>query len=358
MNQSTSHSTPPAHAPAAKAQPKNEKMKPIFIAFGIIMAVIIIVGGAWYIDMLRFVSTDDARVTADNIHVSSKIPGKIKTILVDEGQTVAFNDTLALIDKTDLEITFKQAKANFLLAQVKLSEAQKAAAVHTTSAQEISISKSKMDIAKIAMDHARSDLDRAKRMFASNYISDRDYQNAIDASSTAEKNYQAAVESYDLLKENKTNDLKKAELTLDQAREAMDQAQAYLDYTVIQSPAAGVVAMKASNPGEYITPGQSLFIVINSEKVWIQANIKETDISRIHLGSQVRVKIDALGNKSFHGKVKEIGVATNSNFALLPASNGSGSFVKVVQSVPLKIELSEPVPGLKVGSSATVKIKT
>lgn len=338
-----------------KNKPKNKKLLAVIV--GVVMIAVIVVAAVWYIDYIRFITTEDARVASNNVHISAKIPGKIVKILVKEGDLVTPNQVLAQIDTTDLLIALAQAKANLEMAKVKNNEAQKAAPEHGKDQQELNIAKNRLDIAKIVLDRANQELKRLKKLFDAHCIPETDLQKATDSAGTAEKNYQVALETVNLLRDTKSNDAKKTQIALSQAKSALESAQFNYDNALIRSAGYGKIALKSVNPGEFISPGQTLFTLIDSNDAWIQANIKETDISYIKVGRDAVIKLDAYPGKSFKGKVYEVGVATNSNFSLLPMSNSSGTFVKVVQNIAVKIRLLDKPPFLQTGMSAIVKIK-
>lgn len=393
---------------------KNKKMKPAIIVFATIILVMAVVGITWLVDLSRFVTTDDARVASDNLKISPKIPGKIQTILVQEGDRVSADQILAIMDKTDLTLALDQAKSNEKMAQIRYIQAQEAlnvqkinsttqykqASAGLTIAQQklnaslkgrpedISMAKSKMDAAQVALNMANEDLAKAKKLYNIGAASQHDYAKASDAAIIADKNYQLAKESYVLtengprtedktiaqqqleqsqaaLDQSKTGtqllkikemELKNAEVAKEQAATALQLAQYNFDNAQIKTTQAGTVAQKTINPGEFTTPGQTIFTIINPTNIWIQANIKETSIAGIKTGSPVDVFLDEYPGQKFMGQVKQIGIAANSNFSVLPLGNSAGNFVKVVQNIPIKIALNHGAPPMQIGASAKIKV--
>jgi len=167
-----------------------------------------------------------------------------------------------------------------------------------------------------------------------------------------------------LSKEQQAEEVKMAELTVQglvahikELEADAAQAKSALGETTIYSPVDGIVAKKISLSAEIIAPGRPICFVIDTNKMWITANIVEKYLRNFRVGSKASVTIDALPGKTFEGEVTTIGVATNAKFALIPQTNPTGQFIKVAQRVPIKITLSGDLTGLKPGTSAIVSIK-
>jgi membrane fusion protein (multidrug efflux system) len=146
-----------------------------------------------------------------------------------------------------------------------------------------------------------------------------------------------------------------AEARVQQARANLAQAELNVQYTVVKSPAAGVVSKKGVNIGQVVQPGQPLLALVQIDDVWVTANFKETQLKDMRPGQRATVEVDALGGRAFNGKVDSIAGATGARFSLLPPENATGNFVKVVQRVPVKITFDpgqDPEHRLRPGLSA------
>jgi membrane fusion protein, multidrug efflux system len=138
---------------------------------------------------------------------------------------------------------------------------------------------------------------------------------------------------------------------------AVDQAQVALAETRIVSPVPGIIAQKVSQEFEFVSTGKPIFFIINTSDMWVTANIEETNLEHIHLGSKATVTVDAIPGKVFKGSVFTIGAASNAKFALIPESNPTGQFIKVTERVPIKIRLEGDIKELKPGINVIVSIK-
>ncbi len=330
------------------------KLQRIGALFFIIIAVLGILGIRWYIDLRSFVNTEDARVASNTVKVASKVPGKVKDVLVMDGDIVTIDQPLAVFENKDLELILQQAQAAADAAKNKASSI-----LNGTRPEELEILQSKIDMAQVSLRQAQSEFTRQKQLFEQKYISQKDYDDAVNAVEIAEKNLKVAKESYTLqFKGARGEDRELVVNQLKQAMAARDLAEYNLTNSTITSPIAGKVVQKTINTGEYVSAGQTMFSIINPKDIWVSVNIKETDIYRLKLGQDVKIHADAFPKAIFKGKVSDLGIATNGTFALLQLSNSSGSFVKVVQNIPVKILIENTDKLLPVGSSVTVKIHT
>ena len=155
-------------------------------------------------------------------------------------------------------------------------------------------------------------------------------------------------------------DLKDLEAKLKAAKSMASQADLNESYTKIIAPSDGIIARKSVEPGQFIPVGQPLFGFVAEKKRWVLANLKETELKDVRLGQNVKVNVDAITGKTFQGKVVSISPSTGAVFSLLPPDNATGNFTKVVQRVPVKIDLENlsdaDVDALQLGLSADVSI--
>jgi len=152
-----------------------------------------------------------------------------------------------------------------------------------------------------------------------------------------------------------------ADARVQQARANLAQAELNLQYATVKAPARGVISKKGLNPGQVVQPGQPLLALVQLDDVWVTANFKETQLKDVRAGQRATVKVDALGGRSFNGKVDSIAGATGARFSLLPPENATGNFVKIVQRVPVKIVLDsgqDPEHLLRPGLSVTPTVYT
>lgn len=407
---------------------KNKKI--IIGVFGVIVLILAIFGIRWFIDSRNYISTEDAKISADNISVTSKLPGRIAKILIKEGDVVKKDQVLAQLDSSELSLTLQQAQANYDMAVLKEKQADEALNLQMKSVsaqtkqayeglsiakskleqaengsrpEELSIAEAKMDQAKTALDKATAYRDKQKdnytkmtQLYNEGTISQDQFKQAELAynqseqdTGIAQSSYNQAVDAYNLTKQGarqedidalksqveqaqavfeqassgdaqtkiRAYDLDAAQIALKQAQYALDLANINYNNSFIKAPCDGTIVLKSANEGDVISPGQSLFSLIDFQNIWVSANIKETDINKFKIGSQVKITVDVEGGKEYNGQVYEIGDATNSTFSLIPSMNTSGNFTKVTQLIPIKIKITDKANDLKVGSSVEVKVK-
>lgn len=339
---------------AVKSDSKAHKLAKIGVLFLIIMVVLGILGARWYIDSENFITTEDARIASNTVKVATKIPGKVKSVLVKEGDIVTPNQLLAVFDNRDLELILQQAQAAADAAKNRAGSI-----LNGTRPEELEIGRSKIDMAQVTLKQATSELTRQKQLFDQKYISQKDYDNASNAVEMADKNLKVAKDSYNLLFKGARGEDRELVLNqLKQATAARDLAVYNFTNSSIYAPIGGKIVQKTINEGEYVNGGQTMFSIIDQQDIWVTANVKETEIYRVKLGQPVNIHADAYPKSTFDGKISDLGIATTGTFALLQLSNSSGSFVKVVQNIPVKIQLEKSDKLLPVGSSVTVKIAT
>jgi membrane fusion protein (multidrug efflux system) len=333
---------------------KKKKLIRIGVLFLLIVAVLAVFAVRWYIDMRTYVTTEDARIAANTVKVATKLSGRIKTVSVKEGDTIMAGQLLAMLDNRDLELLLAQAQANTDAAKNKVSSI-----LNGSRPEELDIAKSKIDMAQVSLKQANAEFNRQKVLFDQKFISQKEFDDTQNALEIAEKNLKVANDSYNLLfKGARGEDRELVVNQLKMASASRDLAEYNFTNSTISAPVGGKIVQMNVNNGEYVSVGQTLFAIINPDSVWVSANIKETDINRVKQGQKVSIFADAIPGKTFTGTVADIGIATNSTFALLQLSNSSGNFVKVVQNIPVKILIDRSNITLPVGSSVMIKILT
>ncbi|HBE79964.1 MAG TPA: hypothetical protein DDW65_19620 [Firmicutes bacterium] len=283
--------------------------------------LVVILGSAglwyWYTQLHGYISTDDALIDGFQSTISSKVLGRVSRLWVQESQPVQAGQLLAQLDDADIRAQQLQDQA-----------------ASTSSKENVNLS-------QVHLNKAQIDFNRAEAQFDKNFISRQEYDNARHALDVAKVTYTIALSAVKIC----------------QARLGVDQAD--LRNFQIHTPINGVVSKRWVLSGDVVEPGQSIFTIYDLEHVWVTANFEETKLGAIRVGDPVEVMVDAYPGAHFHGKVKEIGVNTASQFSLIPANNASGNFTKVTQRVPLKISI-ENAAGAKPllpGMSVEVKVK-
>ncbi|GAB4065301.1 HlyD family secretion protein [Ancylobacter sonchi] len=351
-------------ADAAPARPKRSRKR---LLLGAVLVAVVAGGGYYGLDWWRvgrfLVSTDDAYVGADTSVLAAKVSGHITHVEVDTNQPVKAGDVIARIDDGDYRLAVQAAENKIATQQATINR----------YGQQIDAAKASVDQAKAQLvadqaelNRTQLEFDRQSELVKSQYSSratldnaraDRDKaQAAVDAATAAVTSAQANIAVLDAQRTE-------AMRTLDEYRTARDQARRDLDFTVVRAPFDGIVGNRAVQVGQLVQAGTRLAALVPISEVYVDANFKETQLGRLHPGQQVDIAVDAYPDEAFHGRVVSVAPASGSVFSLLPPENATGNFTKIVQRVPVRVELdaaarakAELRPGMSV--IATVHTRT
>ncbi len=310
--------------------------------------------GAYYASFVApYESTDDAFVEAHVTPIAPQIAGRVTGVLVEDNQEVKPGDVLVQVDPSDYQAKLDQAKANLAAAQSRLEQAKAQYSVDQSKVEE---EKANVVAAEAEAKRAEADLKRYQAVGDLGVSASQLDLAATQARSTAAqvdvaKNKQLAAEAQ--LGLSKAN-IDTASADVQRTEAAVRQAELDLSYTQVKAPEAGFVTHRTVEAGAYVQTGQALLAIV-PRHVWVIANFKETQLTRMHSGQPVELKVDAYPQIQFKGHVDSIQAGAGARFSLLPPENASGNYVKVVQRVPVKIALdnvdgAHPVlgPGMSV----------
>jgi len=296
-----------------------------------------------------FPATDDAYVNGDRTAVASRVPGVLLEVRFQDHQRVEAGQVLAVLDPAEFDRAVAVADAG--VARAEASQAEIRARIAATAAQ--------VTAAESERDQARADRDRFAALGDRGSVPTREAEQARTAAAVAA----ARVEA--LRKEHAAAQaaLVTAEKALEKARAELAQAQLRRSYCTITAPCGGMVADKHAEVGQIAAVGQPLgtIVPLNEGTLWIDANFKETQLARIRPGQPVTIAVDALPDLEFHGTVAALSAGTGSAFSLLPTQNASGNWVKIVQRLPVRIDIPAGQPGserLRLGLSSHVTVDT
>jgi len=307
--------------------------------------------GYWYFYARNCQETDDAYVAGDLVNVTSQVNGTVVSIGADETDLVEAGQELVRLDNTDAEIALRDSEARLARA------VRQTRTVFANRDQlEAVVAQRRADLNK-----AQSDLDRRKDLTSTGAVSAEELSHARDTLSAArdglvaaEKNLAASLALTGQTGVSDNPDVQAA---------ATEVERAYLAFrrTSIRAPISGYVARRAVQLGERLAPGgQPLLSIVPLERLRVEANFKEVQLSQMRIGQPVRVSADLYGGHvEYHGTIAGLGMGTGSVFALLPAQNATGNWIKVVQRVPVRIaldpkELAEHP--LRIGLSTKVEV--
>ena len=315
-----------------------------------------------YVTVGRFiVSTDDAYVRADMAVISAKVSGYVSDVLVRDNTSVKAGDLLVRIDDGDYRNALDTAEARYRTQQAtveRIGEQMKA--------QNAAIDQSLAQVASVNTDITRTQLefDRATALAKQDFGSQQrleqtraDRDKSIAALASAKAAVDAARGTLSVYQAQQLE----AQRQLGEIMTSIDKAKRDLSFTEIKAAFDGVVGNRAAQPGQYVQPGTRLLALVPLQSVYIDANLKETQLGNVHVGQKADVTIDAQGGRHVEGIVESFSPATGSMFSLLPPENATGNFTKIVQRVPVRVKLPEAVIAegkLRPGLSVVVDIDT
>lgn len=327
---------------AEQAPPKKKRnMRKLLLP---IIGAALLAGGAYYgydyWTVGRFlVSTDDAYLTADIADIAPKIQGYVSEIAVKENQRVKAGDVLVRLDDGDYRIALDQAKAAIVsqdqtLNRIKAQTVAAQASVAQANAQKQAL--------QATLDNAKTTAGRARSLLKTQFASQSQVDDANATLLSAQANMAGADAQIAAAKANVQvlqAQYSEAKSQMRSLELAVDQARRNLDQTVLKAPFDGIVGNRAVERGDLVSPGQKLAALVPVRSLYVKANLKETQLAGVVPGEKVKVSIDALDGKDVEGTVSSIAPASGSVFSLLPPENATGNFTKVVQRVPVRIDL-------------------
>jgi len=376
----------------------------------VVLAVLVPASIVLYRRLAAWESTDDAQIDGYIYPVSSRVPGYVTRVTVDNNTYVKAGTVLARLDPTDYEVAIANAKAT--LANDQASAASLATNIPITSvntSSQLSSAQAEIDNVNaglIAAQHqfdasqaalrqaeandlkAQDDVTRYKPLAAKDEISQQQYTQAVDtqkataaavesAREAAAASQQAVAQSHARLAQAQAqleaahtrpqqisvqqSRARAAQAETQRAMALLQQAELNLQYATIVAPVSGIVGQRSVQPGQNVTPGQQLMTIVplDSQNLWVTANFKETQLKFMRPDQEVKISVDTYG-RTYAGHVLNIGGATGARYSLLPPENATGNYVKVVQRIPVKIVLDkgqDPEHLLRLGMSVEPDVK-
>ena len=363
---------------ADQAPPRTSIWTPSNISAIVILALSSLWLAWWFFERADYVHVNDARVAANMVSISSRIPGLVTDLHITEGQAIGANQLLATIDERDIRLKLKALEARLATekgefvrqqSQLALTERQIETAI-TAQKSQLAAAVAAAREAEIMETQASHDVNRATTLRKDRLIAYEQWEQRSLSQQTATQLYQrrlAEVQaaSAEVLRAEAAraqlrvleNELTIILLRQDQLDVDRQQLLKTLADHTINSPIAGVIDETFINPGEYVYPGQRILMLHNPAELWIKANVKETEIRHISVNSPVLIAVDAWPEKTFYGRIERIGEAATSQFALLPSPNPSGNFTKITQRLEVRIGIDDPQGLLKPGMMVELQIR-
>jgi membrane fusion protein, multidrug efflux system len=381
--------------PAEQQQTERRKKPGARVRTGAGLAIVAVAGLLWWLHARKFEDTDDAQVDGYITAVSSRVPGTVLRVLVEDNQAVKQGDVLVELDAADLEVAVAQARAAVAQAGAAVAAEQPTVSITATSNRAtVQSAEDEVANAEADLEAARRDLDqsvasnrfaqqqkeRASQLLASKTVPQAEFDQRSSAADVAQAVVAAAHKRVDQrqarlqtaqarLVEARANaprqlvareagvSVRQANLELAQAQ--LRQAQLNFGYAKVLAPVAGIAGKRSVNVGDRVQPGQQLMSLTQNGELWVTANFRETQIERMRQGQHASVHVDAV-DRDYEGVVESFAGATGSRYSLLPPENASGNYVKVVQRIPVRIRLERGQPEmerLRPGMSAEPKVR-
>jgi membrane fusion protein (multidrug efflux system) len=320
------------------------------------LAVVAVVGGGAYFYFTggRYQSTDDAYAQAATVSISSNVAGRVSEIEVRDNELVHRGATLFKLDDAPFHIAVSDAAAHLADTRLQIESLKS-----TYRQRQV-----ELQAARDTQAYAQQQFDRQTRLLTSGIASQAQFDQAAHALDAARQQVANVQQQIGVALANLGGDPNIAperHPLVAQAQAALDRAQLNLSYTVISAPTDGVVAkVEQLQVGDTIAASAPVFALVSTGDVWIEANFKEVQLARMRPGQVATVKIDRYPGRTFSAKVSSVSPSTGSQFSLLPPENATGNWVKVVQRVPVRLQLSQSDAGfaLQAGLSADVTVDT
>lgn len=332
----------------------------------IVTVIVIVLAALWvcskFIHWGDVEFTDNAQVQQQIVPVNCRVQGYIKEIRFKEFEYVKKGDTLVIIDDADMRLRVAQAQADYQNALAGRQVADKSVGVASAN---VAVTEGSIAEAKVLMEMAATDLSRYQSLMEQEAVTRQQY----DAAKT---DYEAKKARYEMLKHQKgatasvVNETRQRiaqnDAGIELAKALLETAELNLSYCVVIAPCSGYTTRKDIQVGQLVQPGQTMLDIVDSADVWVAANYKETQLKHIAVGSDVNIKVDAIPDVTFKGKVESISKATGASLSILPQDNSAGNFVKVRQRVPVRVIFSkdnnaEDMAKLRAGMNVECEVK-
>lgn len=370
----------PNETPSQADDEAKQKRKKMLKIFALLVIGIAILYAIWALLFGNKVETDNAYVGAETAEITSMVSGQVEKVLVSDTQQVKKGDVLAVIDNRDAKIAVAQAEAELTKAKRQYTQSSANSSSLSSqilvSADDINSAKAQVAQAEVGYQQAQQEFARRQQLSASGAISKEEYtksQSALNnakasvdvakaALAQAESKRKAAQSNLDaneaLIKG--TSQTSTPDVLVAQAK--LDQALLDLERTEIKAPLDGVIARRSIQVGQRIAPGTSVMKIVPLSELYVDANFKESQLKNVKVGQKATLTSDLYGKKvEYHGTVIGFSGGTGSAFALIPAQNATGNWIKVVQRLPVRIQLDAKelaAHPLRVGLSMTVEVDT
>jgi membrane fusion protein, multidrug efflux system len=330
-------------APAPAVHPS--KRKPALLALaGVTLAIGLAYGAYWALVLRHYQSTDNAYVAAPMVQVTPQISGTVLAVLADDTDRVQAGQALVRLDPTDARLALERAESQLAqtVREVRTLYANNGTQSANVRLREAEVARMRSDVAR-----ALDDVNRRKPLIASGAVGGEEMKHAEATLAAAQSALAGAQSGLSGAQEQATSNRALTDgiavdkhPNVERAAAAVREAVLALQRTELPAPVSGQVAKRTVQVGQRIAPGAPLMSLIPLDQVWVEANFKEAQLRQMRIGQPVKLSADLYGSKiEYDGRVAGVGAGTGAAFSLLPAQNATGNWIKVVQRVPVRVEL-------------------
>jgi membrane fusion protein, multidrug efflux system len=345
----------PAESSSAPEEPRSSRRRRLRWTLFLLLPIVLMVGVYFYFEGGAYTSTDDAYIEADKVGLSTDVSGMVETIEVSDNQHVTAGQVLFRLDPLPFQLKLDQAqsqlgmvrdnlnalKANYQNVQAQIKQAEDQIAFNQLQYQRQETLARQQFTPQMSLDQAQLNLQTSQQTLAS------DKAQLASIVANLDGNPDIPIEQHPQYR---------------QALAQRDEAARELRDTVVRAPYNGTVTNVPSlEPGMYLPASTTAFNLVDTDRIWVEAQPKETELTEVRAGQPATITVDTYPGREWRGTVASIGPAAQSEFSLLPAQNTSGNWVKVVQRIPLRVEIDttdKSMPPLRAGMSVEVSVHT
>lgn len=341
-----------SQTPQQSAKKKGKRKSALLLLTLLFIVIAVAYGIYWFLVLRHFEETDDAYVAGNQVQIMAQVSGSVTKVWADNTDYVKQGDVLVTLDATDAQQAFEKA--------------QTALASNVRQTRQLMINgkqlQASIELQRTALAQAQSDFNRRVPLGSANLIGREELQHARDAVATAQAQLDVAIQQYNANQAMILDTRLEDQPAVKQAAAELRNAWLALQRTKIVSPITGYVSRRAVQPGAQISSTTALMAVVPAAGLWVDANFKETQLAHMRIGQTATVISDLYGDEvKYTGKVVGLDMGTGSAFSLLPAQNATGNWIKVVQRLPVRIELDAKQLSehpLRIGLSTLVNVDT
>ncbi|MGE7965904.1 HlyD family secretion protein [Pseudomonas sp. NPDC089918] len=333
-------------------KPLKQKLRPLLMAG--LPALFAVIGYSQYRANEPFVSTDNAYARVAKSSINARVSGQVVEIAVDDNQPVRKGQVLFRIDAQPFQIAVDRAEAQQGNARLRID------GLKASYRQQ----QAELQSARASAEYDQKEFARKKALIATEFVSRAAYERAetdLKVSRQRIASIEQQIASTVVALNGDPDIAIDRHPTVREAKAQLDEAQLYLSYATVTAPADGIVAkVDDLQVGNYVNNGSAAFALISDREIWVEANFRETQVTHMRPGQTATITLDTYPDRPFKAHVISMSPGAGADFALLPPENATGNWVKVVQRVPVRLELDDADPALPLfsGTSATVQVDT